>query len=99
MRLLLIRHAQSANNALPEHLRVEDPALTALGHRQAQALAVWLSTCSVNVLVASPFRRALETVEYLRRELVVVPRCGPICTSKEVATPDTIPSTIKGAPG
>lgn len=74
MRLFLIRHAQSENNALPEQLRVEDPALTPLGHRQAQALAVWLSTSPVHVLVASPFRRALETVEYLRRELVVVPQ-------------------------
>lgn len=40
MELYIIRHGQSANNALPDDTgRVHDPALTALGQRQAEALA------------------------------------------------------------
>ena len=44
MTLFLIRHAQSANNALYDSSgstigRVEDPELTSLGVRQAQILA------------------------------------------------------------
>lgn len=48
MKLFLIRHAQSFNNALPperEHFeRVSDPPLTELGHRQARLLAEHLAT-------------------------------------------------------
>lgn len=48
MRLYVIRHAQSANNALlaatgNEVGRVADPPLTELGHRQARALAACLA--------------------------------------------------------
>jgi 2,3-bisphosphoglycerate-dependent phosphoglycerate mutase len=69
MRLYFIRHAQSANNALPEHLRVEDPAITPLGHRQAAALAEAMESHPIRHLITSPFRRALETAEHLRRRL------------------------------
>jgi 2,3-bisphosphoglycerate-dependent phosphoglycerate mutase len=74
MQLLLIRHAQSANNALPEEQRVEDPPLTAIGHRQAAALATWLMSIRLDHMVASPFRRSLETAEHIRRQLSLVPQ-------------------------
>ncbi|HXV44963.1 MAG TPA: histidine phosphatase family protein [Anaerolineae bacterium] len=45
MKLFIIRHAQSTNNALPdERDRVPDPPLTELGHHQAQLLAEHLAT-------------------------------------------------------
>jgi 2,3-bisphosphoglycerate-dependent phosphoglycerate mutase len=44
MQLLLVRHAQSANNALPTELRVHDPGLTETGNLQAEHLADWLQT-------------------------------------------------------
>lgn len=44
MELYLIRHAQSYNNALTDITqRVQDPALTALGQRQAQLMAAHLA--------------------------------------------------------
>ncbi len=44
MELFIIRHAQSANNALSDQtLRVVDPALTDLGRRQAELLAAHLA--------------------------------------------------------
>jgi 2,3-bisphosphoglycerate-dependent phosphoglycerate mutase len=74
MKLYLIRHAQSANNALPEEQRVEDPPLTELGHRQADALAAWMAETPLDILVTSPFRRALETTSYLHRSLRLKPQ-------------------------
>jgi 2,3-bisphosphoglycerate-dependent phosphoglycerate mutase len=59
MELLLIRHA------LPQ--RVEgavgpaDPQLSEAGHAQAQRLADYLSTESLDAIYASPLRRARET--------------------------------------
>jgi 2,3-bisphosphoglycerate-dependent phosphoglycerate mutase len=74
MELYVIRHAQSANNALPEEQRVEDPAITELGHRQAKALADWIHSADLDILVTSPFRRTLETTEYIRQRVDVVPQ-------------------------
>lgn len=59
--ILLIRHAQSANNALPESQRVPDPGLTDLGHRQAKHLAHGIKRFPVTQLFCSPFRRSLDT--------------------------------------
>ena len=46
MQLLLIRHAESANNAVVEagqpDRRIPDPHLSPLGYRQAEALAEWV---------------------------------------------------------
>jgi probable phosphoglycerate mutase len=65
MELLLIRHA------LP--VRVEDaggradPELSEIGHRQAEALARWLTDETVDAIYASPMRRARQTAEPLAR--------------------------------
>lgn len=60
-RFLLIRHGQSANNALPEHQRVHDPGLTDLGQEQAECVARKLATLEVTRIIVSPFRRTLQT--------------------------------------
>ncbi len=62
LHLYLIRHAESENNARPEHERVEDPAITQRGELQAAHLAKWLAQMPLNLIVVSPFRRALQTV-------------------------------------
>jgi len=64
MRLYLIRHAESENNAKPEAERVEDPAITTRGHLQADCLGRWLQTLSIDCLLTSPFRRTLQTTRY-----------------------------------
>ena len=66
MELLLIRHAQSENNARPESERVEDPGITPLGVRQAQRLAEMFVAWDVEHLVASAFRRALLTAQQIQ---------------------------------
>ena len=67
MELLLIRHAQSENNAKPESQRIEDPGITPLGVQQAERLAREFANWDVEHLVTSAFRRALLTADYLRR--------------------------------
>lgn len=59
--ILLIRHAQSANNALPESQRVPDPGLTELGQEQAKRLGIGIKRFPVTQLYCSPFRRSLDT--------------------------------------
>lgn len=63
MHLYLIRHAESENNARAEHERVEDPSITSRGVRQAEQLAEWLASFEFDLLLTSPFRRALETAK------------------------------------
>jgi 2,3-bisphosphoglycerate-dependent phosphoglycerate mutase len=62
LHLYLIRHAESENNAQPEHLRVEDPGITPRGVEQAEFLARWLAEHPLDQVITSPFRRALQTV-------------------------------------
>ena len=52
MRVHLIRHGQSANNALPEYQRIEDPALTPMGREQAERLGNWASQTPLAPLAA-----------------------------------------------
>lgn len=73
MELYLIRHAQSENNARPEKLREEDPALTDIGRRQAEHLADWIHSLRLTRLMTSPFRRALETAGHLCKRLDLIP--------------------------
>ena len=61
LHLYLIRHAESENNARPEHERVDDPSITDRGVQQATSLAQWLATHPMDMLLTSPFRRALQT--------------------------------------
>lgn len=72
MDLLLIRHA------LPERVKVEgrpaDPPLSPLGHRQAMAMATWLSHEHIDALYTSPLRRARETAQ----PLAAITRLDPI---------------------
>ncbi len=65
MQLYLIRHAESENNARPPHLRVEDPAITAIGRLQCECLASWIKTLSIDHLITSPFLRTLQTTRYV----------------------------------
>lgn len=71
--IYLIRHGQSANNALPEPQRVEDPGLTKVGELQAAALAARLQDEKVTHLLTSGFLRAVATTQPLAKTLNVAP--------------------------
>jgi len=64
--LYLVRHGESANNALPDHQRVSDPALTELGQQQAHDLAASYQQLErIDHVIVSPFRRTLQTAQPL----------------------------------
>lgn len=87
MKLYIIRHAQSTNNALTDlRDRVCDPPLTELGRRQADILARHLATGSSPVpwetdhpgygitrLYCSPMWRALQTAQPIGQALGLAP--------------------------
>jgi probable phosphoglycerate mutase len=75
MDLLLVRHAEPERIEGGTGVRA-DPALTARGVEQAGRLADWLAHERVDVVVASPMRRAIETAGPIAKahglDLVVV---------------------------
>ena len=76
--LTLIRHAESQNNARPEHQRVSDPALTELGFRQAEKLGNRLhseseSGQSHDLILTSPFLRTMQTIYPSAKKLAHYP--------------------------
>jgi broad specificity phosphatase PhoE len=86
MRLYIIRHAQSLNNALEDQRhRIAEPHLTEIGRQQAECLAQALSNGGIpdpklgdvgrsfDRLYTSPMRRALETTQPLARALGIRP--------------------------
>ena len=71
--LLLIRHAQSENNALEDQFRVPDPNITDLGVSQSKALAAEVAKLQPTVLYCSPFLRSLETTRWIAERSSVLP--------------------------
>ncbi|KAL1528932.1 hypothetical protein AB1Y20_010254 [Prymnesium parvum] len=74
--VLLIRHADRYDYAVAQAawkkrcaevgpLRPSDPPLSALGHRQARALAAHLSSRRLDAIFVSPYLRALQTAQPL----------------------------------
>ena len=86
MRLYLIRHAQSYNNALADQRdRVADPALTDKGEDQARRLADYVAQAQempdgpfvIDQLYCSPMLRTLQTSQPLASALGLTPRIWP----------------------
>ena len=71
--LLLIRHAQSQNNALDDSLRVPDPDITELGVAQSKKLGDLVANLSPTAIYCSPFLRSLETTRWAVLRLGAVP--------------------------
>lgn len=69
MRVYLVRHGESVNNA--GEVLVEDPPLTALGRWQAARLAETWERLPVDAIVCSPLWRSLETATPLAVRLTV----------------------------
>lgn len=90
MELLLIRHA------LPQRIENQngepaDPPLSDTGRRQAERLARWLESESIDGVYASPMRRAVETAEPLAKtkglELQLEPGIVELDAQSEIYVP------------
>jgi glucosyl-3-phosphoglycerate phosphatase len=73
--MILVRHAESEWNRHFSRTRIDpgipDPPLTRTGRRQSAQLAEQLAEAEVRRLVASPYRRALETATIIAETLCV----------------------------
>lgn len=71
--MILLRHGQSEFNLHFSRTRIdpgiEDPALTSLGHEQAEAAAAALAGAGLRRIVVSPYTRALQTAAPVARAL------------------------------
>ena len=69
--MFVLRHGQSEFNAVFTATRrdpgIEDPSLTALGARQAEAAACALAAAGVTRILSSPYTRALQTAAAIAR--------------------------------
>lgn len=101
--MILVRHAESEWNRAFGRTRVDpgirDPGLTDLGHEQARLLIARLAAEGVTRLIASPYRRTLETATTVAGALglpvVVEPLVRERCFfSCDIGTPPDELSTI-----
>ena len=65
IRLLVVRHGETAWNRLGRYQGCIDTGLSAVGRRQARALADALADRSIEAVYASPLRRAVETARVI----------------------------------
>jgi broad specificity phosphatase PhoE len=90
--MILVRHGQSEFNVHYGRTRIDpgirDPALTSEGIAQARAAAEALARHDVRRLVASPYRRALETVAILAERLRVPVVVDPVVGERVAFTCD-----------
>lgn len=74
MKLLIIRHGESEADILDVCEGRADFPLTARGHRQAEAMAQWVTEHHrPDALVASPLTRAQQTAEHIARATGLAP--------------------------
>ncbi len=97
--ILLIRHAQSANNALPESQRVPDPGITPLGMQQAHRLGQNAHKLRVTELFCSPFRRSLETTRPIAQQTKLTPFVHADIYEQGGCYSGHLPGQEKGCPG
>ncbi len=80
--MMFIRHAQSEWNQHFSRTRVDpgiaDPSLTELGRQQATGLITQLSGLGLTELIASPYRRTLETAAIVARALELPISINPL---------------------
>ena len=72
MEIVFVRHGQP-ERVVRHDGQPADPPLSAIGQRQAAAVAGWLSEMGVDALYSSPMRRALQTAEAISGATGLVP--------------------------
>lgn len=90
--MILVRHAESEWNRQFSRTRIDpgipDPPLTRTGRRQAAQLAERLAESDVKRLVASPYRRTLETATIVAETLGLTIAVEPLVRERCVFSCD-----------
>jgi broad specificity phosphatase PhoE len=72
--IFLVRHTEQDGRPSV----VEDPALTEIGHRRAQALAQVLKDAGINVIYTTERRRSIQTAEPISKSLNIETKRLPL---------------------
>ncbi len=100
MDLLLIRHAEPVRVASGEGGDGPvDPPLTPAGREQATRLAAWLAGESIDAVVSSPMKRAIETAAPVADALGLAVEVVPQLVEYDAATDHYIPAEELRATG
>ncbi len=100
--MILVRHGQSEFNVIYGETRqdpgIVDPVLTELGHQQAAETARALADSGAHTLIASPYRRAIQTAlivgETLGLDVTIDPLIGERAAfSCDIGTPGSTLAT------
>jgi glucosyl-3-phosphoglycerate phosphatase len=90
--MILVRHAESEWNRHFSRTRIDpgipDPPLTRAGRRQAARLVERLAEAEIGRLVASPYRRALETATIVGKALGLAITVEPLIRERCVFSCD-----------
>lgn len=90
--MILVRHAESEWNRHFSRTRIDpgipDPHLTATGRRQAEQLIDRLAAANVSRLVASPYRRTLQTATIVAKALGLAIEIEPLVRERCVFSCD-----------
>lgn len=97
--LYIIRHAQSANNALPEPERVDDPAITDLGTKQVAQLAGRFGDIEITHALTSGFLRAIQTMRPVAEATGVQPEIWTDLHEVGGCFSGHVPGELRGMPG
>lgn len=102
--LYLIRHGESANNALPETQRVSDPSLTELGFLQAEKLGLRLRDYvnegnRIDHIITSPFLRTMQTIKPAAKYLAMKPEIRTELYEAGGCFDGYLPNELIGRPG
>ena len=65
LRLFIVRHGETAENARMAYLGLRDEPLNETGRRQAECAAEALSLIHLSLVVSSPLRRAADTAAFI----------------------------------
>jgi len=86
--IFLVRHGEAAAG-WGDH---PDPGLSALGHKQAEAVARQLATLGATSLISSPMQRCRQTAAPFAKHLGINARIEPAVS--EIVTPDTVDDRV-----
>jgi glucosyl-3-phosphoglycerate phosphatase len=90
--MILVRHAESEWNRHFSRTRIDpgipDPPLTLTGRRQAKRLVEQMAEARITRLVASPYRRALETATIVAEALGLAITVEPLVRERCVFSCD-----------
>jgi broad specificity phosphatase PhoE len=81
--IFIVRHAERADTGKAATMMADDPSLSAVGRRRAEALAAVLKDAGITEIFATEYKRTRQTAEPLARQRHIKVQSVP---AKEIAS-------------